>query len=228
MKQVRFIVFLLAFCFVGNVYAQTSDFGGWFTASLNKELNKRFTLGLTQEFRVRNNFSRVNLFYTNIGVDVKVTNFMKLSFVYRFIDKYKADDSWGIRHRFYIDAAFKEKPGRFSLSYRARMQWEFRGRGYGSEFGNVPEIYFRNLFKAGYKVNDQISPYLASEIRFQVQNPRIPYHNGFDRTRFIAGADYKVNSMHTFGAYFLFQKEWNTIDPETLYILGLEYTINID
>lgn len=228
MKQIRFIIFLLSICFVGNSYAQTSDFGGWFTASLNKSLNKRLAFELTQEFRVRNNFTRVNLFYTNLGLDVKVTDFMKVSFVYRFIDKYKADNSWGIRNRFYVDAAFKAKPGKFSLSYRARMQWEFRGRGYSSELGNVPEIYFRNLFKVGYKLNSQFSPYLGTEIRFQIQNPRIPYHNGFDRTRFIAGTDYKVNDMHSLGAYFLLQKEWNTINPESLYILGLEYTISID
>jgi hypothetical protein len=228
MKKFRLFVFILACCLVGNLHAQTSDFGGWFTASLNKDLTRRLTLGLTQEFRVRNNFSRVNLFYTNIGIDIKVTDFMKVSLVYRTIEKYKEDDSWGIRNRFYTDVAFKAKQGNFSLSYRARMQWELRGSGYSSEYGNVPEIYFRNLFKAGYKLNNHVSPYLASEIRFQIQNPRIPYHNGFDRTRFIVGADYKMNNKHVFGTYFLVQKEWNVIDPETLYILGLEYTINID
>ncbi len=218
---------LLIFSGANFLNAQTQDFGMWNTISVNKEITNKLVLGLDQEIRFRDNLSTLNLVYTNVGLTYKFTDNFKFSAVYRFIDKHKDDFSWGVRHRIYFDAAVKVKPGNFNFSYRARYQMEWRGAGYEQYQGSVPEIYFRNLFKVGYKLNDSWEPYLGSEIRFQIQNPRIPYHNGFDRTRFIGGINYEFNKHHTIGTYFLLQKEWNVSDPETLHILGIEYTFNI-
>jgi hypothetical protein len=217
----------LVFGFTFSASSQTQDFGMWNTISVNKEITNKLTLGLDQEIRFRDNLSTLNLVYTNIGLTYKLNDYLKFSAVYRFIDKHKDDFTWGVRHRIYFDAAVKIKPGKFNLSYRARYQVEWRGAGYEQIHGNVPEIYLRNLFKIGYKLNDSWEPYVGSEIRFQIQNPRIPYHDGFDRTRFMGGLNYEVNKLHVFGLYFLIQKEWNVINPETLNILGIEYTFNI-
>ncbi|MFM2016680.1 MAG: hypothetical protein RL007_336 [Bacteroidota bacterium] len=218
---------LLIFSGANFLNAQTQDFGMWNTISVNKEFNKKLSAGIDQEIRFRDNLSTLNLVYTNVGLTYKLSDNFKFSAVYRFIDKHKDDFTWGVRHRIYFDAAVKVKPGNFNFSYRARYQIEWRGAGYEQIHGNVPEIYFRNLFKLGYKVGESWEPYLGSEIRFQIQNPRIPYHNGFDRTRFIGGLNYELNKHHTIGTYFLYQKEWNVSDPETLHILGIEYTFNI-
>jgi hypothetical protein len=104
------------------------------------------------------------------------------------------------------------------------MEW--RAAGYHSDIVGVPEIFLRNLFKIQYKAGDHFAPYVATELRFQLKNPRLPEGNGFDRTRYIAGADFKINDRNTLGAFFLFQKEIKVSDPQTLYILGLEYAIS--
>lgn len=218
---------ILIFFGANFLSAQTQDFGMWNTISVNKDLSDKLTFGLDQEIRFRDNLSTLNLVYTNVGLTYKLNSNFKFSAVYRFIDKHKDDFSWGVRHRIYFDAAIKVKPGNFNFSYRARYQLEWRGAGYELIHGKVPEVYFRNLFKLGYKLNDNWEPYLGSEIRFQIRNPRIPYHNGFDRTRMIGGLNYEVNKHHVIGTYFLYQKEWNVSDPETLHILGIEYTFNI-
>ncbi|HLG03256.1 MAG TPA: DUF2490 domain-containing protein [Bacteroidia bacterium] len=224
----RLLLFLPLFFLAPAAVSQTDDFGAWMTFSINKGIAGKLDLNFDQEFRLRYNLTDVNLFYTNVGLAYRFTKWFKISGTYRFIYKHKDDNTWGVRHRGYVDLAFRTKPGRYVLSYRARLQSEIRTAGYSNEYGKVPEIYFRNLFKAGYKVNDVVTPYLATEIRFQIQNPRIPYHNGIDRSRFIGGLDYAINQNNTFGAYFLFQKEWNVKNPETLYIIGLEYVLSID
>lgn len=224
----RSIVVTGCFITVLNLNAQHSDLGNWNTFSFNKDLNKKITLNFDQELRFRNNLTRLNLLYTNIGATYKINKYVRIAGVYRFIAKYKDDNLWGYRHRLYADLILKLRPGRFSFVYRSRVQWEWRGAGYSSEYGRVPEIYWRNLFKASYKVNDLVSPYFGTELRVQVQNPRIPYHNGFDRSRFMAGVDLNLNKSNTLGFYYLLQKEWNVIDPETLNIIGIEYSISID
>jgi hypothetical protein len=227
-NYLRFLIFAVLMLSGSGLAAQHSDLGNWNTFSFNKDVSKKLTLNFDQELRFRNNLTRLNLLYTNVGVTYKINKSVRIAGVYRFIAKYKDDDLWGFRHRLYADLILKHRPGRFAFVYRSRMQWEWRGAGYSSEYGRVPEIYWRNLFKASYKLNDLVSPYLGTELRVQLQNPRIPYHNGFDRTRFMGGIDIQLNKISTLGIYYLLQKEWNVIDPETLNIIGLEYSISID
>lgn len=207
--------------------AQTTDFGMWNTLSINKEFSDKFSVGIDQELRLRDNLSTLNLIYTNVGASYKVTDYFKVSLVYRFVDKHKDDLTWGIRHRGYIDLMFKVKPAKFSIAYRARLQSEWRGTGYDAAFGNIPEVFLRNSLKIGFKATDNIEPYVGTEVRWQIQNPRIPYHETIDRGRFFVGLNYEINKHNTIGTYYLLQKEVNVIDRETLNIWGLEYTINL-
>ncbi|HEU4719229.1 MAG TPA: DUF2490 domain-containing protein [Bacteroidia bacterium] len=227
MKRPGLFLFL-SFLLCRPLFAQHQDLGSWMTFSANKGLFGKLEFNFDQEFRLRDNLTNVNLFYTNLGFSYKVNKYMKVSATYRFIDKHKSDGSYGLRNRFFTDLTFKIKPGKFNLSYRFRCQEEWRGAGYNDTYGNVPEIYIRNLFKVAYKLTGHWSPYAGTELRWQLQNPRIPYYNGFDRSRFFAGTDYKINDHNTAGVYFLYQLEWNVVDPETLYIIGLEYSIDID
>lgn len=223
----RFLLFA-TLSFSGFASAQTQDFGMWNTISINKDLGDKFVLGVDQEIRLRDNLTTLNLVYTNVGISYKATDFFKIGLVYRFIDKHKDDFSWGVRHRLYLDLVFKVKPGKFNIGYRARLQSEWRGSGYDDRYGSVPEIYLRNQIKISYKLTDNIEPYVGDEVRWQIQNPRIPYHNTIDRTRVFGGVNYEINKQHTIGTYFLYQKEFNVNDPETLYIWGLEYTLNLN
>lgn len=207
--------------------AQTSDFGMWNTLSVNYDVTKKFTVGVDQELRLRDNLSTLHMLYTNVGASYKLSDNFKLAVVYRFIDRHKEDLTWGVRHRIFTDLTFKVKPGKFSIGYRARFQAEWRAQGYSREFGNIPEIFMRNQVKVAYKASGDIEPYAGIEVRWQLQNPRIPYHQSIDRGRYFAGVNYELNKHNTIGTYFLVQKEVNVIDRQSLYIWGVEYTISL-
>jgi hypothetical protein len=224
----RFLLIIAVFIFSIPSFSQTEDLGSWMTFSLDKGLGDKFGFSFDQELRLKNNLTDINLVYSNFGFNYKAAKFLKISAVYRFIAKQKNDGAYGIRNRFYTDFSFKFKPGNWTLGYRARLQGEWRTAGYHSDLGNVPEVFLRNLFKVGYKAGDHFSPYVATELRWQLQNPKLPWGNGFDRERYIIGTDYKINDKNTAGFYFLLQKEFNVNDPQTLYIIGLEYSISID
>lgn len=226
MKRVLLSIAIVLFTL--PAFSQRDDFGAWMTLSLNKDLPNKFGLSIDQEFRLKENLSTINLFYTNVGLNYKVTKFLKVGLVYRMINKQKNDGSYGMRSRIYSDVTFKIKPGKWTLSNRTRYQIEWRQAGYNSELNGLPESYLRNLTKIGHEIGPHATPYVATELRWQLQNPRDPWANDFNRTRFIGGMDYKINNMHTIGAYFLFQKEFNVNDRQTLYIIGLEYTISLD
>ncbi len=228
MKKIAF-VFLISICFSSSVFAQASnDAGLWCTFNLEKPLNKKFSAFLTEEYRVRENFSRNNLFYTEPGLSYKPTNFLKISVSYRNVQKFIEDNSISIRHRGTLDILLKKKIGNVGIAFRQRLQTEYRNV-YSSELGAVPEWYTRSKVTVKYDFGKPITPYIATELRYQINNARmVEVNNLWHRARFIGGLDYKRSDRHTFGLYYLIQKEWNVSAPQNLYIVGLEYSLTLD
>ena len=225
-------VFLVSLTFGGwggaSSFAQTtSDAGLWTTFNIQKDLKKNVSVFLTQECRLRENFSRLNLFYTDLGVAVRPIKFLKVSLAYRMIDKFLLDTTFSYRHRLQLDISFKKKAGQFSLSYRHRLQSELRNI-YSSADGIVPEWYSRSKFELKFDTDKPVRPYISAEFRYQINDPRnIESERTFHRQRYIVGLDYKRNDRDTFGFYYLIQNEFNVSAPENIYIVGLEYTLTL-
>lgn len=210
------------------MYSQEiNDAGLWCTFNLEKQLAKKFNLLLTEEYRIKENFSQNNLFYTDIGAEYKAAKFLKISFSYRNIQKFSNDNVISFRHRLSLNITLKHKFEHFILSYRQRLQSEIRNI-YSSDMGAIPEWYSRNKFEVKYDFDKPIVPYAAIEIRYQIVNPRAVNSNGlWHRNRYIAGLNYKLNDKHSFGLYYLIQNEYNVSIPQNQYIIGLEYNLSL-
>ncbi|MES2138212.1 MAG: DUF2490 domain-containing protein [Bacteroidota bacterium] len=213
---------------VSSSFAQsTNDAGLWTTFNIQKELKKNVSVFLTEECRLKENFSRLNLFYTDLGVAVRPFKFLKISLAYRMIDKFLIDNTFSYRHRLMLDITLRKKMGSFALSYRQRLQSEVRNV-YSSARGTIPEWYSRNKFELKYDLDKPVRPYIAAEFRYQINDPRNVESEGlWHRNRYIIGLDYKKNDRNTFGVYYLIQNEFNVSAPENIYIVGLEYTITL-
>lgn len=211
-----------------STFAQsTNDAGLWTTFNIQKDLKKNVSVFLTEEFRLRENFTRLNLFYTDLGVAVRPFKFLKVSLAYRMIDKFLIDNTFSYRHRLMLDISLKKKAGQFSLSYRHRLQSELRNV-YSSADGIVPEWYSRSKFELKYDTDEPVRPYISAEFRYQINDPRnVESDKTLHRQRYIVGLDYKRNDRDTFGFYYLIQNEFNVSAPENIYIVGLEYTLTL-
>jgi hypothetical protein len=226
MKRIVFLFMIL--CFAANGFSQaTNDAGLWTTFNVDKKLRKDFSVFATEEFRLRDNFSRVNLFYTDLGIEFRPARFLKVALAYRLIEKNLDDGSYSYRHRIMLDITLKKKFGDFAFSYRQRLQREVRNV-YTSEDGMLPEWYSRNKFTIKYDFGKAITPYIAAEFRYQIMNPRALESDGtWHRSRYQAGIDYKRNDKSTFGLYYMIQNEYNVSAPQNEYIIGLEYTLSL-
>lgn len=211
-----------------STFAQsTNDAGLWTTINIQKELKKNVSVFLTEECRLKENFTRLNLFYTDLGVAIRPIKFLKVSLAYRMIDKFLIDNTFSYRHRLMLDITIKEKFGQFALSYRHRLQSEIRNV-YSSDNGTLPEWYSRNKFELKYDLDKPVTPYIAAEFRYQISDPRnVESDKTLHRNRYIVGLDYKINDRNAFGLYYLIQNEYNVSVPENIYIVGLEYTMTL-
>ncbi|MBI5540405.1 MAG: DUF2490 domain-containing protein [Bacteroidia bacterium] len=233
MKRVYYnvLIFVFLFLFVSEniVVSQTvyPDAGSWNTINIEKKFTKKITVLFTEELRFKENFSRLNLFYTNLGVEYKFSDFFKAAFVYRFIEKYQDDNTFSFRHRLMLDLTVKKKFGNFGVSYRQRIQAEERDI-YSSDAGAVPEWYSRNKVAIKYDSDKRYTPYVAMELRYQFHNPR-EWQSDYTwhRSRYSFGVDYKLNKKNTFGLYYLIQREYNVVLPQNQYIVGLEYSLSL-
>jgi hypothetical protein len=223
MKKAR-LSLLLLFCFTTKAFSQPSnDAGLWASIGLEKKLTKKFSFLLTEEYRRKENFTRLNLLYTDIGFCYRPFDIFKVSLVYRNIDKFQLDKTFSFRHRIMLDMTVKKKFNRFALSFRERLQSEVRDLQ-SSEHGKVPEWYSRNKFELKYDIKKPITPWVAFEFRYQIHNPRmLEADKGWHRNRYFIGLDYKRNDKHSFGLYYMVQQEYDVSAPQNLYVIGIEY-----
>lgn len=199
----------------------------WCTLNLGKKINNKFELFLTEEYRLKENFSTSNLFYTDLGATYKPAGILKISFAYRCIQKFQLDKSVSFRHRGMLDIILKKKFGQFAFSYRQRIQTEVRDV-YSSEIGNIPEWCSRNKFQLKYDLeSNPVTPYISAEFTYQFSNPRMPKaQHLWNLNRYFIGLDYKKNNRDSFGIYYMIQRDHNVSSPQNLYILGLEYSLS--
>jgi hypothetical protein len=203
------------------------DAGMWNTLSVDYAISKKTALLFTEELRLNENYTRLNLLYTNIGVEHNINKHFKTSLVYRFINKYNEDNFFEFRHRLMWDITAKQKISRFTLAYRHRLQVEYRNI-MTSETGFVPEWYSRHKVDISYQLSKKATPYVSAETRYQLYDPRrVISQDKLHRIRFQAGLDYKLNKFSKVGVYYLVQRVFNVANIENIYITGLEYSISL-
>ncbi len=228
MKRIALSLFFIAAFFYSEAQIE-KDAGCWITLSVQKPFTKRLTAVVDQEFRLKENYQRINLFYTNLGIDYKFSNNIKLSPTYRSIQKQRLDGSFSYRHRLMLDATIKKKFEKITLSERIRYQAEV-GDYLSSEKGKLVEQFLRLKTDLKFTSLKKISPYISCEVRYQIRDPKGkgPFSdNGFHRIRYVAGAEYQLKKNHNINLYYLIQTEYYIADPESIYILGIAYTLTL-
>lgn len=223
------IFFYFYLCILIPISSQTiSDAGLWSTINIEKKLNKKTSLFLTEEYRLKENFSQTNLFFTEFGAEYKVFSNLRTSFSYRLSEKRKEDLTFAIRHRLSLNLTFKKEfTDNLTFMYRQRIQTEV-AEFYSSKNGKTPDWLYRHKFSLKYKINKSFSPYISYEIRYQIYDPNaIEANKLFNRNRYVAGLNYKLNKRNSFEIYYLIQNEFNVSKQGKDYIIGLEYTFSL-
>jgi len=209
---------------------QQDDMCLWSKFSIEKSLSSRYSVFITQEFRLRENLTRPDELYIEAGGSVKAGKGLKFTLGYRFSGNYDNQKyySLGMRyhHRGFVDLDYKVRRGQFTFNFRARLQAEYKNI-YSSDKGKVPEWYWRDKFEVKYRAG-RFEPYVGIEPHFQIMDPRNPTGNfTINRLWVIAGIDVSIVKHQTLGIYYMIQREWKMVTPQNKYIIGIEYSINL-
>ena len=221
MKTFPFIV-VFFILFSSAAKAQESDAALWATLSLEKQLSRKISISLDEEVRLKDNLSNPDLFYTNLGGLYKINKNLRAGLTYRLTEKKQENNMFSIRHRLMADVIYRKKFYGYLFQYRSRIQPELKDFS-ASETGRIPSWDWRHKAELKYDY-DRFVPYAGTEWFLQLKDPENPERNRMMRQyRIFAGTDYKINSNHTLGFYGLLDKELNTSNPLTTWVLGLQY-----
>jgi hypothetical protein len=228
MKQLLFLVCFVCCMHTANAYKPVyADFGIWNTLNVTYKLNNKWGLLFTQEWRLRENASRLNLFYTNIGANYSLGKGFKTGLIYRHIDKYLETNDFSFRNRLMWDVTYKKDVQDFNFNLRHRLQIEWTDF-LTDPFGKEPQLFSRIKGEVGYTIG-KFTPNISTEFRIQWTDAR---NNGDDdnlsRNRTIFGLDYSLTDAIKLGTYYLYQAEFNTVTPQIINIVGLECNVNLN
>jgi len=212
---------LLLLCASSAFPQNNKDAVLWSTVGIEKKINERLSADFEQQFRFIENYSYLNNAFSELSVSYKITKEFKVSGSFRLSNRFDERLGYYMRNRFNIDASYRLKINKISLSFRTRLQNTFDSRGYRSN-----AFYNRNKIAIGYSLNNFINPSVFTDL-YSPLNLGSDAAGVIDRYRLGISNDLKANKKFTVSTAFIFQKEVGVTNPQNDYILsvGLFYKL---
>lgn len=223
-KKSLFVFFVVLGCFLNNysyLYAQEKDFELWNEITLKKEFNKHIGIVGSVQLRLDQNASSIKSFFPEIGVFYNINKYIRFNFDYRFTMVAKPDNYYAAKNRYNLGLRFRKKFKPFVLKYKVEYQYGLDNFLYREIFTtNEGSSYLRNKVTVDYKFNKRWTPKISCELFYHLENGK----SQFDIYRITFGLDYNLNKHNQVSCAYLFEKEFNVYQPQSVYVLKLNYS----
>ncbi len=215
-----FFLFLL-FCSI-QASSQTEDAGAWMYFVLEKDLPDKFTTGIELDVRLNENLSEARSIFSEVYLSKEWSDAFSSTLTYRALARRNLENNYNDRDRLSLDLKYKLKVGEVSMQYRFRVQ---RRLGLlGSEGALNSNFGYRHKVKATYDLNKKWEVSLAGESFYAAQNTSNLLQTDI---RVKASLEYKVKKRNYLSFGYLVQREYNTVNPLTMYNAVVGYKLMI-
>ncbi|MFM9943932.1 MAG: DUF2490 domain-containing protein [Bacteroidia bacterium] len=228
MNLLRFFLFLFIFILPCKQLLAQADYiddaALWIGFNLEKKINDKIYLHLSQQNRITENISTYGRGNIDVGVTYRFTKNIRLMGDYVYLKRPNPDNSFTNEHRLYAALILKKEIGRWDFAYRNMLQMRMKNI-YSSEDGKVPQYYERNKLTVKYELNKFIRPYISGELFYPFYQGK---SKGLNKVRTAAGLDYKITKHTSAEFYFLYQQQlnaFNTTNRDFVYGLGLSHEL---
>ncbi len=207
-------------------YGQTEgekDWASWNTIGIEYKLNDKWSFGLEEQFRLKENFTAVDNFFTQLSADYEIFKNFEIGVGLRYIrenDNKGNIQGYEDHFRFQFDAKYKYKIKHFKIGFRLRYQNK-NELGISYDEGDFPNQNIRFKTSVAYNFKDwSLDPKFSAEIFNRFQEGK---ENGFNKYRLTLGTDYKIKNFGKIGVFYRYEKDLNVDAPDVTNILGLKY-----
>ncbi len=215
----------------------TRDLESWIAVGVKKSfLNKKLSAGIQQQFRLDDNTSRLQQYFTNLEVDYEIYKNLKLGLGYRFIRNRNGNDGRVTEHRYNMDISYSKKLDRLRLGGRFRFQ-----RRTNAIYKDYPTTKYRFRLKLDYNIPKwKFDPYLNTELFYSKENLSYDYVegvteenpiSGFQKYRLQIGTSRKIG-IGVMKVFYMLEHQFSGYGtnfgvPINWNILGVNYTFKL-
>lgn len=225
-----YLSLLLSIMFASVSFAQTGsdDMETWTSVRLRYKASKKWSFELQEQFRLKENSSVTDQYFTQLTSKYKLTKKLALGLGLRYI---KRNDNQGKiqgfedHFRYHFDLSFKHSLDRFAFNHRLRYQNK-NELGVSEEEGDFAKKNIRLKTAVTYNVRKwKLDPKLSAEIFNKSHEGGT---NGFSKYRVTFGTSYDLKKAGEISLYYRLEKELNTSLPKKVDILGFNYTYTLN
>lgn len=246
----RLLPLLLTILYVGNIHAESNDFGLWLSAGMEKRIYKKWKADIDVDFRTRNDFKTVDRWSASANISYKVKKWLEMDAGYTLLydnrlEKvtYNLDNEgniysynnwrpgyWAARHRFNVSATGEVKVGNIGISLRERWQYTYRPE-------KTTERYdFDNMQWEDTNVSGKGSNLLRSRLQIEYskkKNTLKPFANielfnsmALEKVRLTAGTDIRINKQNIVKVFYRcqFTSDKDTDNEPNRHYIGAGYS----
>ena len=213
---------------VSLLSAQNSDWDLWTSIDVEKKLAKKWELGVTGQYRWKDNISVTDQIRGSADISRKVGKYVNLGAGYELIAKKKVKkDIFVYRNRFRVQAKGSYKYARFTADWRVRLQLTLLDKKETSNEsfdGDNNNWVLRNRFGLKYDIKKTpLKPYVNFELFHQLFSD-LEY--SYFKNRFSIGTEYKLNKRHSLEAGYKLETEVSGSEKYRLNIVKLGYAFS--
>ena len=204
-----------------GTYHTIRDFETWSSINLRYKPTNNIKLSLSQQLRLKDNSSTMDVYFTQLGLDYKLANFLSIGFASRLITE--NDDQGKIQGnenhlRWQADIEFNHSVSRFAMKYRIRYKNKDELQKTRDEIKKTTRLKVASTYNIK---NWKLDPSLSAELFNGITN-----NDGIYKARYTLSSDYKLKKG-SLGAFLRTEKELFRDYPKRTNILGIKYNFTI-
>lgn len=225
-----YLSLLLSIMFASVSFAQTEsdDMETWTSVRLRYKASKKWSFELQEQFRLKENSSVTDQYFTQLTSKYKLTKKLALGLGLRYIrrnDNQGKIQGFEDHFRYHFDLSFKHSLDRFTFNHRLRYQNK-NELGVSEEEGDFAKKNIRLKTAVTYNVRKwKLDPKLSAEIFNKSHEGGT---NGFSKYRVTLGTSYDLKKAGEIALYYRMEKELNTSLPRKVDILGFNYIYTLN
>jgi len=223
LKSTLYIAVALLYFYSVAANGQQQDFVFQPGFSVSKNLNRAWDLSLGTQLSLNQNAQELWFAFMDASIGYRFNRNINIELHAREIRFRQLDNSMRARHLFYNTVTYSKGFGKWSVSFRNRIQQLVFGEHFSDSFKG-PIWYNRNRVALRYKINYYWSPYVSAECMLPLNRPD---RKSIDQYRIATGMSYTHNEYIRTDVYYQIQHQLARSGNDTNFVLGLNFAVKI-
>ncbi len=207
--------------FVGIVSSQTQaqvhDAGSWISVTIQKKINKKNSILLSEEVRLNENYTEAGNIFTELGYQYKLSKRIDVTLALRYANKQQLENSYSQRLRYMLTTKYTHFLSK-KITINARLRWQ-------QQWNDIPQSSTLKTLDSQLRVgagadcqtSKKISIGCFAETFYEIKPPLLL------TTRYTVAATYYFNKQQSIELGGVNQYSHNEYNPSIDWVTTISY-----